>query len=522
MDPKRMKNPNAGEGRTIDREVVSGRAPSRRDVLKAGTTVAVGAGAMPLLAGDAGAQGRDQGRDRDAATLERLIRAARDPRRRILLKGATIITMDSAVGDFARADLLIEGKKISAVGADLGAAALDGKAIVVDADDTILIPGMIDCHRHAWEGQIRGVIPNSATIGDYMAATHRGFAPHYRPEDMYVGNFLTALGCIDAGITCFIDNSHNSRSSAHSDAAVQALFDSGVRAVHASGAPTFAEWDRQWPQDVSRLARRYFASDDQLVTLRLFSRGLVKDDWETARRLGLWLSIDGAGAPNSAQTLQEFQTAGLMDERHTVNHGYGLPDASWELIRGAGMSVNACPRSDSQWALGSASMGLQEALNHGIRPGLSVDNESAFSTDLFTEMRVAFHLQRWMAHGAASRQEPNPPMPLTVRDMLEFATVRGAQNAALQGKIGTLTPGKEADIVVTRADDINTMPLTNAVSTVVSHAHAGNVDAVFIAGEVRKWGGGLVGHDLAKVRERVRQSRDHLFAQRGYKLDILA
>ena len=82
---------------------------------------------------------------------------------------------------------------------------------------------MIDCHRHAWEGQIRGIIPNSASIGDYMGATHRGFAPFYRPEDMYVGNLATALGCLDAGITCFIDNSHNSRSPEHSDAAIQAL-----------------------------------------------------------------------------------------------------------------------------------------------------------------------------------------------------------------------------------------------------------------------------------------------------------
>lgn len=270
---------------------------------------------------------------------------------------------------------------------------------------------------------------------------------------MYVGNLITALGCIDAGITCFIDNSHNSRSSAHSDAAVQALLDSGARAVHASGAPTFAEWDRQWPQDVSRLQRQFFASDDQLVTLRLFSRGLVKEDWETARRLGLWLSIDGAGAPNSTQTLREFQQAGLLDERHTINHGYGLPDTSWDLIRGAGISVNACPRSDAQWALGSASMGLQEALNNGIRPGLSVDNETAYSTDLFTEMRVAFHLQRWTAHSARARREPNPPALLTVRDMLEFATLRGAQNAALERKIGTLTPGKEADIVAIRADE---------------------------------------------------------------------
>jgi 5-methylthioadenosine/S-adenosylhomocysteine deaminase len=517
MDTASLPNKSTDEKSTIEPGLAFERKPSRRELLTTGASIVAAGSALPLVASDSAAQG-----NADAAVLDRLLRTARDPRRRILLKGATVISMDPAVGDFVRADLLIEGKRIASVAPDLSSTAQDGNAIVVDAGGTILIPGMVDCHRHAWEGQIRGVIPNSATIGDYMGATHRGFAPFYRPEDMYVGNFITALGCIDAGITCFIDNSHNSRSSAHSDAAVQALIDSGVRAVHASGAPTFAEWDRQWPQDVTRMQRQFFASDDQLVTLRLFSRGLVKEDWETARRLGLWLSIDGAGAPNSAQTLREFQQAGLLDERRTINHGYGLPDASWELIRAAGISVNACPRSDAQWALGSASMGLQEALNHGIRPGLSVDNETAYSTDLFTEMRVAFHLQRWTAHGARARQEPNPAALLTVRDMLEFATLRGAQNAALERKIGTLTPGKEADIVAIRADDINTIPLTNAVSTVVSYAHAGNVDTVLIAGEIRKWSGRLVGHDLAKIRERVQQSRDDLFARRGQRLDILA
>jgi 5-methylthioadenosine/S-adenosylhomocysteine deaminase len=509
--------PRAGDRSVLEENLLCGEGPSRREVLKTGTAIAVSAGGAQLLACDAAAQGQD----RDAAALEQLRRANGDPRRRVLLKGGTIISMDTTVGDFARADLLIEGKKVSAISPDLDAVAQSGNAIVVDASDKILIPGMIDCHRYAWEGQIRGIIPNSATIGDYMGATHRGFAPYYRPDDMYVGNLITALGCMDAGITCFIDNSHNSRSPAHSDAAVQALIDSGARAVHACGAPTFGDWERQWPQDVGRLQRQFFASDDQLVTLRLFSRGLVKEDWETARRLGLWLSLDGAGAPNSMQTLEEFRRMRLLDERHTFNHGNGLPDGSWQLIRDAGITVNACPRSDAQWSLGPAIMGLQEALNHGVRPGLSVDNETAYSTDLFTEMRVGFHLQRWMAHIAAVRQEPKPPAPLTARDMLEFATVRGAHNAALQDKIGTLTPGKEADIVIIRAEDINVMPLANAVSTVVSYAHPGNIEAVFIGGAVQKWRGALVGHDLANVRRMVHRSRDYLFAQRGLKLNIV-
>jgi cytosine/adenosine deaminase-related metal-dependent hydrolase len=353
-----------------------------------------------------------------------------------------------------------------------------------------------------------------------MGATHRGFAPFYQPEDTYVGNLTTALGCIDAGITCFIDNSHNSRSAAHSDAAIEALFDSGIRAVHASGAPTFGEWDKQWPGDIARLQRQYFSTDDQLVTLRIFSLGLAKDDWQLAERLGLWVSVDGAGAPNAAQMLQDFKKDGLLNERRAVNHGTGLSEESWLLLRDAGVSVNACPRSDAQWALGTEAMGLQQALNYGIRPGLSVDNGTAYSTDLFGEMHAALVLQRWSAHGASKRGEPVPPR-LTVRDMLEFATVRGAQNAGLAHKIGTLTPGKEADIVLIRASDINTLPLTNAVATVVSYAHAGNVDMMFIAGMPRKWAGKLVDVDLAAVRERVQRSRDQLFARRGMKVEVV-
>ena len=152
---------------------------------------------------------------------------------------------------------------------------------MIDATNTIIIPGFVDAHRHSWEGQLRRIIPDGA-IAEYMATTHNGFARYYRPDDIYVGNLITALGCIDAGITCVIDNSHNSRSAAHSDAAVQALIDSGIRGVHASGAPQTGEWDRQWPQDLERLQKRFFSSTDQLVTLRMFS-GMNRENWALAR-----------------------------------------------------------------------------------------------------------------------------------------------------------------------------------------------------------------------------------------------
>ena len=157
-----------------------------------------------------------------------------------------------------------------------------------------------------------------------------------------------------------------------------------------------------------------------------------------------------------------------------------------------------------------------------MRPGLSVDNETSYSTDMFMEMRVAFFFQRGVRQNMIFKGLPNPPAPVTVQDMLEFATVRGAACAALLSKVGTLTPGKEADIVLIQAEDINTMPLCNAFSTVVQQANKANVDTVLISGKIKKWRGKLVGVDLNQHRRMVFDSRQYLFNQKGFTLDIFA
>lgn len=501
--PKRRSNKGTPDG---------GEGPSRRDFLKAGAAGLAAASVLPALAGATLPLTGE-----DAEKLERLTRGSRDPKHRVLLKGGTIISMDPAVGNFPKGDLLIEGTRIKSVGPNIRAG-----AEVVDATDMILIPGFVDPHRHAWEGQLRGLNPNAATLADYNAYTHQGFGPHYRPHDVYVGNLATALGCIDAGITCMVDNSHNSRTSAHSDAAIQALFDSGMRAVHASGAPQFGTWDRQWPQDLVRLQQTYFTSDEQLVTLRMFS-GANETNWRFAKQLGLWITSEGSGGAN----LAVLHGLGLLDHRHSFNHMGGTSDLNWQLIREAGATVNVCPRSDPQYGLGEGWPALQSALDHGMRPGLSVDNETSYSTDMFTEMRVAFFFQRGVRRNRIFSNLPSPPpadlaAPIRVQDILEFATVRGAANAGLLHKIGTLTPGKEADIVLIRAEDINTMPLGNAFDTVVQQAHTGNIDTVFIGGKARKWRGKLVGVNLQKHRDLVYESRQYLFGQAGFNLDVLA
>jgi 5-methylthioadenosine/S-adenosylhomocysteine deaminase len=466
---------------------------SRRSLFKAGAAFAVAA-AAPLLpaAAEAAAQGR------------------------ILLKGGTIVSMDPQVGNFAKGDVLIEGKKIIGVGGE-GQVKPSSGAQVIDASNTIVIPGFVDAHRHSWEGQLRRIIPDGS-IGEYMATTHNGFARYYRPHDIYVGNLITALGCIDAGITCIIDNCHNSRSAAHSDAAVQALIDSGIRASHASGAPQTGDWDKQWPQDLERLQKKFFASTDQLITLRMFA-GMDRELWALARRLGLRITTESNAA---GREFEEFSNEKLLRPDNTFNHCQGWPDAVWQRVKDSGATVNVCPRSDSQYALGEGVSAFQKALDHGMRPGFSIDNEVSYGTDMFTEMRVAFYVQRAMATYRKTNGDAKAPALVGVRQVLESATLGGAACAGVADKCGSLTPGKEADIVMIRTDDINVYPSNHALGTVALAADARNIDTVIIGGQVRKRRGKMVGVNMDKFRQMSDESREYLFTKAGYKLDIFS
>ena len=465
---------------------------SRRDAIKAAAAIAV----APLL-------------------LPETAAAQRAPvPRQILLRGGTVVSMDPKVGDFVKGDVLIDGGKITAVSAQVKA---PPQAQVIDATNTVVIPGFVDAHRHSWEGQLRRIIPDGA-IAEYMATTHNGFARHYRPRDTYVGNLITALGCIDAGITCIIDNSHNSRSAAHSDSAVQALLDAGIRGVHASGAPAAGEWDRQWPQDLERLQKKFFSSADQLVTLRMFS-GMSRENYAFARRLGLRITTESNAA---GADFDQFLNEGLVRADITFNHCQGWPDRVWQRVKESGATVNVCPRSDAQYGLGEGVFAFQKALDHGMRPGFSIDNEVSYGTDMFSEMRVAFNVQRAMAQYRRANGDAKAPAPVSVRTVLESATVGGAACAGLLDTCGTLTPGKQADVVMIRTDDINLYPSNHAIGTVVLAADTRNVDTVIIGGRIRKLRGRMQSVDMVQFRQMADESRNYLFGKAGYKLNVLS
>lgn len=436
------------------------------------------------------------------------------PPRKMLIKGATIISMDGKVGNVPKGDILMADGVIAAIGQHLQA---DG-AEVIDAAQMIAIPGMVDTHRHAWEGQLRRINPNAATLEDYCNATHFSFAKYYRPRDIYVGNLLTALGAIDAGITTVIDNSHNSRTGAHADAAVEALLDAGIRAVHASGAPVSGEWDKaHWPGNLARLQAKYFTNPDSLVTLAMMAQ-LEPEQWAVARKLGIPIVTEFFGAGMAAE-LEGLHRQGLLGSDNIFNHCTCLPESGWRILREAGVRVNVCPRSDAHYGIEDGMNAWQAAHQHGIRPGLSVDNETSYSGDMFMEMRVAFYLQRVMGHRHGHR---HAAAPTDAFRLLEAATIDGAAVAGLEQRIGSLAPGKQADLVLIRTGDLNVYPVNNAIGTVVHAAERSNIDTVIIGGRVRKRGGVVLGVDQAKLRAAIDESCGHLFSAAGYQPDLFA
>ncbi len=450
----------------------------------------------------------------DPAVKAALDRSAGDPDRRILFRGGTVVTMDPAIDDLTVGDVLVQGSRILDVGPDLGA--VDG-AIVIDAGGCIVSPGLVDTHRHAWQAQMRRTIPDVNDLTEYLMSTLSEIAPLYTPHDMYVGTRLAALTAIDSGVTCMLDFSHNSRTPEHSESAIQALIDTGLRGVHASMSPHFGAWDEQWPADLTRLKERYFSSSDQLVTLRMAA--LATDAIagsrlaygpelaQVADELDIGVSLDVVFGAAASQAVLDWEGQGLLHPRLTLIHCTALSPQAWRAMGQAGVTVALAPTSDAQIGLEDAVPAVDESLAEGIRPGLSVDVEVGLVSEMFTQMRTLHAIQRMRAVNATYGTDDTPDR-ISTRDVLDFATLQGARTNGLGDVTGSLTPGKQADLLVVRADDINNMPLNDAIGTLVLGTDPRNIDAVFIAGQPRKWAGQLVDVDVDHLRSEVYASRD--------------
>lgn len=440
------------------------------------------------------------------ASFEQLTRLHDDPARRILFTKAQIVTGRGT--EIVSGDLLVVGDSIEAIGPNL-VSAVAGNATLVDASQTVIIPGLIDSHVHAWEGQLRGVAP-TADFGNYMAITHDGIAKAYRPEDIAIAEKLAAAQSINAGTTTIVDNSHNSRSRDHSNAAIEALLGTGIRAVYAAGSAQAGEHDGHLPGDLIRLRDEYFSGQDR-VTLRMFDIQPSIATWTFAADNGFDICAEmGMWIPD----LEGLVASGLMGPGHTYNHCAGISDDVWKAIADSGAAVNLVPRSDSQYGLG-AFVPVLEAIKHGIQVGISSDNETGYGHDLFTEMRTLLTVQRGLSFAQEFSGATDFPDRWDPIDVLRAATVGGALNAGQPDRIGSIEVGKKADLTLISLEDVNTRLWGNTIGTVVNFAGIGNVDAVFIDGRAKKWGGRLVDVDYEALAREGEASRQYLLEQFG-------
>ena len=422
---------------------------------------------------------------------------------RVLLRSGTVLSMDPDVGDFESADVLIDGSTIEAVGPNL-----DASAEVLDVSNMIVIPGFVDTHRHMWQGALRNILPNGL-LSDYGRDITGAARSVFRPEDARIGDLVSALGAINAGVTTVLDWSHIGNSPAHTDAAISGLQEAGIRAVYAFGGGT-AGPTNQFPDDIRRLRAEWFSSDDQLLTLAM-AGGLNSDQWAVAREVGAPITVH----VNGTGTL--LGVADAMGPDVTYIHCANLTTEEWRMIADTGGHVSIA--APIEMKMGHGVPPFQQALDHGIRPSLSVDVETEMPGDMFTQMRTALTLQRMQANTRAG--DPDQPALLTVREVMEFATIEGARANGLEPKVGTLSPGKDADIVLLRKDMINVMPINNAYGAVVLGMDTSNVDTVFVGGQIRKRAGDLVGVDLDRIGQLVGESRDYIVENAGWPRTLL-
>jgi cytosine/adenosine deaminase-related metal-dependent hydrolase len=429
--------------------------------------------------------------------------------------------MDSRIGDLDRADLLIDGRHIAQVAPHIDAPGAE----IIEANSMIVIPGLVNTHHHMWQGAIRNVAIDY-TIGEYFAKFMGVIAPRFTPADIYAGDLMSALEGINAGVTTFLDWCHVPNTPEHADEAIRALKDSGARAIFAYGPP-LGQGVREWfyqsalphPEDARRVRRTHLASDDQLVTMALALRGpdftqpeVNQQDFAMARELGVPITIHIGAQGGAPEGVLKLKRAGLLGPDINHVHMTISSDEEMGLVAGSGGTVSVTPVAEMMMGVGAPVTG--RLLKAGVRPGLGIDTITGSNGDMFSQMRSALAMERMTeANAVWAKGEAYASVGMTARRALELATIDAARTLWLDSRIGSLTPGKEADVVLIRADDLNLAPVldvASAVSAVVMNAESGNVDSVFVAGSPLKRGGRMLA-DVERARKLAAASRARLF-----------
>jgi 5-methylthioadenosine/S-adenosylhomocysteine deaminase len=447
-------------------------------------------------------------------------RAAKEPPVQRLLRGAHLLSLDPDIGEVPDADLLIADGAIRYAGPRL-----DGEidAEIVSCAGQLIIPGMIDGHRHTWEALLRGISADW-TFANYYQGLRATIARHYRAEDLYAANLIGMLDALDGGVTTVLDWCHNINSPEHADAAIEALRDSRGRAVFAYGNSN-DEWlpvsDVPHSSDARRIRSQWFSDNTGRVTMAFGPRGpeyttieVTLHDFALARELDLRSSVSvGDGEWGRSRPVAKMLELGLLGPDIGHVHCSTLALDEFGMIADSGGTAVISPDIELQmWGFSA----IGQLRDVGLSPALSADCTTSVGGDLFGAMRTALGAQRGLEHMASDRTGVVPEkLATTAESMLRMATVEGARFCGLLDRVGSITPGKAADLVCIDTRNVALAPFNNPVGTAVLQATRANVRHVLVDGEFVKRDWQLVGVDVERVLKLATDSRDHIFAAAG-------
>ena len=446
---------------------------------------------------------------------------------RMLIKNGNLLTMDARLGDFPNGDVLIEHGRVAAVGQNL---TVPADAEIIDASGRIVMPGLVNAHQHTWQTGIRG-IAGDWTLFDYGKNMHAGLATRYTAEDIYIANLIGALNQLSGGVTTLFDWCHNNPTPEHSDRAIDALVESGIRAVFGHGTPKpqlnrgGVPTDEYFhPEDeVERLRLGRLSDDAALVTMALCIRGPDLSSYEAtahdvrlARRYGLIASCHiGGRMPFNRKTpdgVLRLQREGLLGPHFNTVHGNKLGDDELRLLADAGASFTVTPEVEMQMGHGLPVTGRLLAL--GTQPSIGIDVESDIGGEMLWAARFALQVQRGIDNIAVNRSGREVAgISIPARQALEWLTICGARALGMENRIGSITPGKQADLILIRSSDLNLFPCHEPGEAVLFHSNSANVDTVLIAGQPVKRAGRLLYANLAKKKELLAESGARLLRE---------
>lgn len=435
-----------------------------------------------------------------------------EPGQPIIFRHGIVLTMDDHHTVLPDGDVLVIDGKIAAVGVRIPA---PEDAFEIDARGGILMPGMIDTHRHMWQTAMRAYGADW-TLTQYFVWYYLEHGLAFRPEDIAAGNLISALDAIEGGVTTTVDWSHGLQSIDHADSAIESLAASPGRYVHAYGNIFRAPWEWAADSDVKKLLERT-ARDS-----RLFGTQLAFDvtgdpvfpertAFETARELGLAVTTHAGvwGATND-DGIRLMHEHGFMDPSTVYVHAATLSEDSYQRIAASGGSVSLSTESEQSCGQGYPPSHALRA--YGIPVSMSVDTSVWFSSDPFSAMRATLGADRAWEHLTAHEAGNTiTHSHLRAEQVVDWATRGGAKALGKDHLVGSVEAGKLADIVLIKNDHSPTMtPILNPYGHVTMQAGRGDVHTVLVGGEVVKSEGRLVTGDLAGARAKIEDTVEHL------------